>query len=79
MTAAQPTPATTARGFGLLRCPLCGNAEANISIDLANLTADDACKCPECGETFSLDTVRESIAAWQRVLTWIDTAPAINE
>ncbi len=64
-----------AKGFGHLRCPLCGE-EATITLDLddcANMT------CPECGDSFTADHVREMIdaaAKWRKVLAWLDAAPA---
>ncbi len=67
---AEPTPAVK-RGFALA-CILCGQ-ECSISLDLDNLHTFN---CPECEQTFSLDDVRGTIAAWQRVLAWVDSAPA---
>ena len=71
------TETTVQHGFGPLPCPKCG-AEATVSIDLDNLTAADVCKCNECDEEFGLADVRAWMARWQKVLAWIDLAPALE-
>jgi hypothetical protein len=63
--------AASPRGFGYLPCPRCGE-EASIRIDLDDL---DTFTCQECDNDFTLDTVRNLIDRWQRVLAWIDRAP----
>jgi hypothetical protein len=63
---------TTRRGFGPLTCPLCGQ-DCAISLNLEDL---ETCTCPECSEEFTLDTVRDVIARWQKVLAWVDLCPA---
>lgn len=68
---AQAT-AKVERGFGELTCPCCGQ-DCGIQLNLSDL---DTCSCPECSEEFSLDTVREMLAKWQRVLAWVDACPA---
>lgn len=70
--------ADTKRGFGLLRCPLCG-AEGTISLDLDEVTHETSLQCRECEETFGVDTVRDTICAWNMVLAWINSAPALKE
>jgi hypothetical protein len=58
-------------GFGVLRCPVCGQ-EATVSLDL------DDCRtfrCGECEDSFSADDVRSMIRDWQRVLNWLDLLP----
>lgn len=63
------------RGFAGVRCPLCG------SDDVQKIQLDDleTCHCSACEEDYTLDDVRQLVAAWQRVLLWIDAAPAIEE
>lgn len=65
----QTPPAS--KGFPGLRCPLCG------STDIQALYLDDltTCRCTSCEEDYTLDDVRELVAAWSRVLNWIDSAP----
>jgi hypothetical protein len=69
------TPKTEApsirRGFPGLRCPLCGSDDVQ-SLDLDDLTTF---RCAGCEESYSAGDVRELMAAWQRVLTWIEAAP----
>ena len=65
-------------GFGKLRCPKCGEAEATIRVDLDDLLTF---ACTECDEEFGRDDVEEMMAAakrWARVLAWLDTAPAAD-
>jgi hypothetical protein len=65
------------RGFGSLPCPKCG-AEATVSLDLDDMEGDEACRCNECDTTFGLADVRRFISAWQRVLAWVELAPALE-
>jgi hypothetical protein len=58
------------KGWGSLTCPLCGQ-DCAISLNLEDLKT---CTCPECSEDFLLDTVRDVIARWQRVLNWVSAA-----
>jgi hypothetical protein len=78
ITTQMTTTTTPSRGFGQLPCPLCG-AWNTLSIELSELTKGDACKCLECDEQFGLGDVRARLAAWQRVLAWVDAAPTIDE
>lgn len=64
------------RGFPSLPCVLCGNADGNVTVSLDDVSQFN---CKECGGDFDAPTVRGHIALWQRVLAWIDTAPATNE
>jgi hypothetical protein len=61
------------RGFKGLSCPLCGNADATLRLYLDDC---ETVTCSECEEEFSLDVVRELVAAWTKVLAWVDAAPA---
>jgi hypothetical protein len=73
MTTATSNGAVTApRAIGFLPCPLCGEQQARISLDLA----DFALHCADCDSHFLAEEVRAFIARWQRVLSWIDSAPA---
>jgi hypothetical protein len=60
------------RGFGELPCPCCG-AEGCITLDLSDL---DTLFCPNCEAAFDLAAVKSFIAKWQRLLTWVESAPA---
>ena len=64
------TPATT-RGL-LLPCPRCGEQDAEIDLRLSDL---DTCRCAACEEEFQLGDVRDFIAKWSRVLTWVEAFP----
>ena len=64
------TPAT--RGFPGLRCPFCGQ-EDNITLNLADVKTFT---CGECDEEFTGDDVLEILERWQKVLAWVDLAPA---
>jgi hypothetical protein len=73
-TATRPAdqPTRVKRGFRGICCILCADAEAVISLDL------DDChtlRCGACDDTFTLEDVREHVAAWQRVIAWVDAAP----
>lgn len=68
----RATATPVKRGFGCLTCPLCGQ-DCGISLNLEDL---ETCTCPECSEEFTLDTVRDVIARWQRVLAWVEMCPA---
>ena len=79
MAASQTKPEATPaarRGFAGIRCPLCGSADDVQSLDLDDLSTF---RCGGCDEQYSLDDVRQLVASWQRVLTWIDAAPVVEE
>lgn len=76
-TATESAP-TVRRGFGNLPCPLCSE-QGTVTLTLDDFEGEEACFCGECESTFSLATVRDFIAHWNRVLTWLDTAPALPE
>ena len=63
------------RGFPGIRCPLCGNDDVQ-SLDLDDL---QTFHCGGCEESYTTEDVRELLAGWQKVLTWIDGAPAVEE
>ncbi len=62
---------TTTRGL-LLPCPLCGEAEAQVLLDLSDM---DTCHCDSCDTDFSLTDLAGRIAKWHRLLTWVEAAP----
>jgi transcription elongation factor Elf1 len=64
------TDTTAATGI-LLPCPCCGDAEASISLNLA----DGTLKCNVCDADFDLDFVRLLISKWTRVVAWIGAMP----
>lgn len=55
-----------------LPCPRCGEREAAILLNLADV---ETCTCGECEEGFDLGEVREFIERWGKVLNWIDAFP----
>jgi hypothetical protein len=73
-TQAAANGATTAakKGFGSLPCPKCGQ-DTNIKMYLDDL---HTFACPECDDEFTADDVRQFLAKWSRVLSWLDSAPA---
>ncbi len=70
------TQTASRRGFRGVRCPLCGSADDTQTVELDNL---DTFHCAGCDSEYTADDLREAIAAWQRVLTWIDAAPALED
>jgi hypothetical protein len=56
----------------LLPCPMCGNQEAVIHLNLADA---DGCKCQECDEEFTIDDVRGLIEKWTKVIKWVEMMP----
>jgi hypothetical protein len=73
----RPDPTPAKRGFGALTCPCCGE-EGRITLDLDEVTGDQAFTCPGCENTFGVAVVRVMITRWQRVLDWIDACPAVE-
>lgn len=61
---------TTAAGI-TLPCPMCGEAEASIGLDLSTKTFG----CCECGTDFELEDLRAILARWAKVLAWVDAMP----
>ncbi len=59
------------KGFQV-HCPLCGEEDSlRINVDdVHNLT------CSRCDGDLTADDIREVMAQWQRLLTWLETAPA---
>jgi predicted RNA-binding Zn-ribbon protein involved in translation (DUF1610 family) len=65
--AAEPA----SRGI-LLPCPKCGEMQATLDFNLADGVTFH---CQDCDDTFEADDLRERIAAWTRVLAWVDAMP----
>lgn len=59
------------RGFSELPCPKCGEQDA-ITVNLYDV---EDLHCSECDTDFSLQEIRELLAAWGPVVKWLDTAP----
>lgn len=71
----KPEAPTVRKGFPGIRCPLCG------SDDVQTISLDDleTCHCAGCEEDYTLDDVRQLVAAWGKVLAWVESAPMIAE
>jgi hypothetical protein len=58
---------THAKGFKLV-CVACGQLDAEITLDLADLSS---CRCSACDDTFAVTTavskLREALAEWERL------------
>jgi transposase-like protein len=67
-----PTTQPVQRGFGNLRCLLCGETSV-IRLDL-----DDVSRfiCGECEGEFTCEDVKTMLDDWRKVLAWIALAPA---
>jgi transposase-like protein len=68
------TGTKTAKGFKVT-CPLCGDTEATVRIDLNNLAN---CVCSSCDDEFTPETARAKAAAelarWEAVCRWVAMA-----
>lgn len=57
-------------------CPLCGDPDATVSLDLNDLTR---CECSNCGEDFApADAIRHltvETEKWKAIARWIAMAP----
>jgi len=71
---ATATATKTAKGFKVL-CPMCGDADATVRIDLNNLSQIE---CNSCGETFSAReaarNAAENARRWEAVARWVEMA-----
>jgi len=70
------THKTARRGFPSLPCILCGNADGHVTVSLDDVSQFH---CNECNDDFDADAVRQQLAQWQAVLTWIDAAPRLED
>jgi hypothetical protein len=66
-------PAPVKRGFPGLSCLGCGQ-EDTTSVHLDDMTF----RCSECDSTFTPAEVAEQLERWRRVLSWVETAPAVE-
>jgi uncharacterized protein (DUF983 family) len=70
----EKTETRKAKGFKVV-CPYCGDAEATVGLNLANLRE---CECRSCGETYSpaeaARKAREMAEQWERVVRWVEMA-----
>jgi hypothetical protein len=64
-------------GFGV-SCPLCGCGDEAITLDVNDLTK---LSCQGCSEEFTpaeaLAKARATLARWEKVVAWIDSAEAL--
>ncbi len=58
-----------------LPCPMCGEEDARVSVNLAELNGD-VFNCQECGNDFSDEKIAGIIRRWVPILAWLDTVPA---
>lgn len=58
------------RGFAC-QCPLCGEADV-LRLDLSDCRT---LTCGSCDGSLTVDELREIMAAWTRLLRWVDSAP----
>src|SRR4051812_48695891 len=65
------------RGFGNLRCPLCGKTGV-IAVLLDEVTNAAAMMCRQCSGDFNLEAVRNVVGSWKLVLDWLDKAPVLS-
>jgi hypothetical protein len=70
-TANGTAAATKAKGFGTLPCPLCGEAQATIHMDLTDC---ESFHCCDCDSDFAAADVRAFIERWRKVLAWCEMA-----
>ena len=73
MTATKTLPSIT------LPCPRCGEASANIALNLWSLEDPDGenFSCTECDADLSLTDIRNLVGKWSRLLSWIETVPTV--
>jgi hypothetical protein len=64
---------TRAKGWGTLPCPLCGEAQATVHLDLTDC---ESFHCCDCDSDFDAASVRSFIDRWQKVLAWVSAAGA---
>lgn len=65
------TATKVTKGFAT-HCPMCGE------VDSLKIQASDvnSLSCGSCDQDFDHDDIRTIIGQWQRLLAWLDTAPA---
>lgn len=67
------TATETKRGFKA-PCIRCGEEET-VMLDLSDL---ERCTCSSCDAEFTTTEVRAALAAWVKILDWIDLAPVTD-
>jgi hypothetical protein len=77
-TSPTPTCEPVRRGFGPLRCLECGVA-GKVSVDLDDMTDDEAFQCRECEGVFGVADVVAIMGQWQRVLDFVAAAPQLPD
>jgi hypothetical protein len=70
-TATANGAAAVKKGWGTLPCPLCGEAQATVHLDLTDC---ESFHCCDCDSDFTADDVRAFIEKWQPVLYWCEGA-----
>lgn len=60
--------------FRGLRCVLCGQEDC-VSVDLDDL---ETFRCRQCEEEFTRADVVQQVAAWGRVLAWVDQSAGVE-
>lgn len=68
-------PATPSTGC-TLPCPRCGEANACVSLWLADTLAENAFTCSECNAEFGRADIEAIIKHWPAILRWLDAIPA---
>lgn len=62
-----------------LPCPMCGEEEAGIQINLDYLHDDDAqFHCRNCDSEFGRNRIEAIVRKWSKMLTWLDAAPDVD-
>jgi len=59
-------------------CPCCGEPDASISVQLADLDGE-AFFCRECEGTFTFEFMQTVIKKWSAVMTWVASVPKFDE
>jgi hypothetical protein len=60
-----------AKGWGTLPCPLCGEQQATVHLDLTDC---ESFHCCDCDADLTIADVEAFIQRWQPVLAWVRSA-----
>ncbi len=71
-----PTAAPVARGFLGLPCLYCSDTDC-VTLDLSDMSGEEALACGQCDTKFSLADVQAKLDAWLPVLAWTALAPML--
>lgn len=74
----EDSPSNVKRGFGDLPCLYCGESGC-ITLELADVTGEEAFRCRECEHEWSAADAQAKLAAWAPVLAWINQAPLLSK